>query len=553
MNKILSSAVLGVVLTGISSLALAQRDYQSYDQLTARLKKLSSRYSQLSSLTTVGKTATGKEVWLLTLGREAAAQKPAVVIAAGVEGTQLATTELVMQMAEQMLQAAVLQDSVRELLQTRTFYLFPNLMPDASEQYHEKLRWERTANAQPIDDDRDGRMFEDPFEDLNRDGLITMMRVKSKTGTFRPSKENPRVMVPADLTKGEQGEYHLFTEGIDNDKDGKWNEDPEGGVVFNRNFTFEYPYFQPGAGEHPISERETKAFADFLFEARNVYAVFVFGPANTLTEPQRYQQDKAAGPLISGLLEKDALVQEEVSRLYNSTTQAKNAPRVAPTGGDVLQWAYYHYGRFSYSTPGWWVPAMPRPEGENQEQEATQAPGHEDENFLRWAEAHDYVGTFVPWKAIQHPDFPGQQVEVGGLAPYVKHTPPVHLLEPLATRHFRFFAAFAKKMPQLRIGNIHLEKAGEGLTRIIAEVVNQGSLPTHAEIGDKTKWVQKVRVTLKLTNGQQVVSGNPVQLSNALAGGAKFQVSWVVKGNGYVQVEASSPTAGKQSKEVYLR
>ncbi|WP_181305327.1 M14 family metallopeptidase [Rufibacter sp. XAAS-G3-1] len=553
MNKNLKAALLGIVFSGASSLAFAQRDYQSYAQMTARLQKLSTRYSKIASLTTVGKTATGKEIWMLTLGRDNAANKPAIAIAAGVDGTQLATTELALQMAEQMLQAAVLQDSVQELLQSKTFYIFPNLNPDASEQYHEKLRWERLGNAQPVDDDRDGRMFEDPFEDLNKDGLITMMRVKNPTGTYRPAEEDPRVMVQADVSQGEKGEYLLYTEGIDNDKDGKWNEDPEGGVMFNRNFTFDYPYFQEGAGEHPMSERETKGFADFLYEARNVYAVFVLGPANTLSEPLRFDKAKASKRIVSSLLEKDAAVNAQISKLYNNSTQLKNAPRVSPSPGDVLQWAYFHYGRFSYSTPGWWTPRVTPSQDTTGGKKPLAPSEHEDVNFLRWAEANDVMGTFVNWKPIKHPDFPGQEVEVGGLAPYVKQTPPVHTLEPIAQKHFRFFSAYAKWMPSLQIVNISSEKVAGGLTRITADVYNQGSLPTHSEIGDSSRWVQKVKVTLQLNENQKLVSGNRIQLSNALAGGEKFQVSWLVNGKGYVTIQAHSPTAGKQTKEVFLR
>ncbi|MFB9862071.1 M14 family metallopeptidase [Rufibacter immobilis] len=553
MNQKIKAALVGIAFCGATSLATAQRDYQSYDQLTTRLQKLSSKYSKLSTLTTVGKTATGKEIWLLTLGRDNAVNKPAIVIAAGVEGTQLATTELAVQMAEQMLQAAVLQDSVRELLQSKTFYIFPNLMPDASEQYHEKLRWERSANAQPIDDDRDGRMFEDPFEDLNKDGLITMMRVKNPTGLYRPAKEDPRIMVKADVSKGEKGEYLLYTEGIDNDRDGKWNEDPEGGVVFNRNFTFDYPYFQEGAGEHPISERETKAFADFMYDARNVYAVFVLGPANTLSQPLAYDKGKASKRIINGLLEKDAAVNDQISKLYNNTTQLKNAPKAGPTSGDVLQWAYFHYGRFSYSTPGWWTPKVSAPKDTVNGKVAVTPSEHEDVNFIRWAEANEVVGAFVDWKRFKHPDFPDQEVEIGGFAPYVRQTPPVRLLAPVAQKHFEFFSAYAKWMPSLQIVNITSEKVAGGLTRITADVLNQGSLPTHSEIGDKSRWVQKVKVTLKLENDQKLVSGNKIQLSNALGAGEKFQVTWLVNGKGYVTVEASSPTAGSQSKGVNLR
>ncbi|AKQ45553.1 hypothetical protein TH63_07680 [Rufibacter radiotolerans] len=555
MSTPLTASLLGLALTAaVCSSGLAQqRDYQSYDQLTARLKHLTNKYSKLSSLTTIGKTATGKEVWLLTLGRDNAVNKPAIVIAAGVEGTQLATTELSMQMTEQMLEAAMIQDSVRELLQKKTFYIFPNLTPDASEQYHEALRWERAANAQPTDDDRDGRMFEDAFEDLNKDGQITMMRVKSPNGLYRPSLEDPRVMVKADTTKGEKGGYLLLTEGNDNDKDGKWNEDAEGGVVFNRNFSYDFPYFQVGAGEHPISERETKAFADFMFEAKNVYAVFVFGPANTLSFSTPLSAAKTAAENLTGPLPKEASLQEKVSGLYNQTTQLQNPPRVAPSPGDVVQWAYFHYGRFSYSTPGWWVPKVAASlDSAGAEASFSSEENQEDLNFLRWARANDIPGVFVNWQPMAHPDFPGELVEVGGLAPYVKQTPPLRFLAPVAEKHFQFFSAYAKWMPTLKIEKVQTEKVAGGHTRITATVSNVGALPTHSEIGDQSKWVQKIRASLKLQEGHTLISGNLVQPTHALAPGQKAQFSWVVEGKGYITLTVGSPAVGQQTKEVYL-
>ena len=36
---------------------------------------------------------------------------------------------------------------------------------------------------------------------------------------------------------------------------------------------------------HPVSEPETKAVADFLFDQFNIYAVFTFGPQDNLGQP----------------------------------------------------------------------------------------------------------------------------------------------------------------------------------------------------------------------------------------------------------------------------
>ncbi|MCJ7507329.1 MAG: hypothetical protein MUO85_01190, partial [candidate division Zixibacteria bacterium] len=37
-------------------------------------------------------------------------------------------------------------------------------------------------------------------------------------------------------------------------------------------------------------------------------------------------------------------------------TGAKGAPVSQATPGNFMDWAYYHYGRYSFSTPAWWIP-----------------------------------------------------------------------------------------------------------------------------------------------------------------------------------------------------
>ena len=134
---------------------------------------------------------------------------------------------------------------------------------------------------------RDFVFDEDGYEDLNKDGLITLIRVKDPAGKFIKSNEDERIMVEADISKGQSGNYLVYSEGIDNDKDGSFNEDGPGGVDFNRNFTFNYESFGPEAGMYPVSEPETKAVADFLFDRFNIYSVFIFGPQDNLGEPSK--------------------------------------------------------------------------------------------------------------------------------------------------------------------------------------------------------------------------------------------------------------------------
>ncbi|GAA4447154.1 hypothetical protein GCM10023189_03170 [Nibrella saemangeumensis] len=535
--------------------------YINHAQLTTRLRALTGRHGGLSSLQSVGKSRSGKDIWLLTIGRGPAAGKPAVAVVAGVDGTHLAGTELAVQTAEKLL-AAANQDSVARLLDSKTFYFFPSINPDAQEQFSARPRYERSGNGADTDDDRDGRNNEDPFEDLNRDGLITQVRVEDPTGTFIPSKEDPRVLVKADPAKGETGRYIVITEGIDNDKDGSFNEDGAGGIALDKNFTFDYPFFTPGSGEMPVSEPENRALLDFLYKAPNVYAVLTFGPYNNLSEAPKFDRAKTTKRIITGLLEKDATVGDQVSKLYNGQTGLKDAPAMPATRGNFAQTAYYHYGRFSFSTPGWWLPKTDNTAGtprDTTRREPARNAGagtpstNEEVRYLKWAAANNISDAFVNWTPIEHPDFPGRKAEVGGIAPFAKLNPPVTLLNESADKHVRFLTALARQMPVIDIVNVRTESLSGGLTRVTAQVINRGLMPTGTEIGDRVRFVPKMKVELKTGNGQSVVSGRRMVLRGPMAAGESMEVSFLVNGTGRAILEAGNAMTGTKTVDVTLR
>jgi len=552
-----SRQLVPIFLTGCltASLATAQTPgYNAHAQLTTRLKTLTSRYGTLANLQSIGKSHAGRDIYVLTLGRGPAERKPALAIVAGVEGTHLAGTELAVQLAEKLL-AASATDSVGRLLASKTIYIFPSVNPDAQEQASAALRYERSGNGADTDDDRDGRSNEDPFEDLNRDGLITMLRVEDPTGTFVPSRDDARILVKADPNRNEVGRYLLLTEGTDNDKDGRFNEDGPGGVHLDKNFTFDYPIFVPGSGEMPVSEPENRALLDFLYKASNVYAVLTFGPYNNLSDAPRFDRTKTTRRIVTGPLEKDATVGDQVSRLYNARTGLKDAPAMPATKGNFAQTAYYHYGRFSFSTPGWWTPKEikdARQETGDKKPE-TRPSDNEDVRFLRWAAANNVPNVFVNWTPVEHPDFPGKKAEVGGLVPFAKLNPPVSFLGETADRHLRFLTGLAAQMPAIELANVRTEALTGGLTRVSAQVVNKGLLPTGAEIGDRVRFVPKMKIELKLGAGQTVVSGRRMILRGAMAAGESMEVSFLVSGSGRATLEAGNAMTGIQSVDVTLK
>ncbi len=532
----------------LSLFAQSPQNYSNSASLAQRIKTLTSKYPNLIKSKTLTQTLGGKDIWMLTLGGQNADQKPAIAVVGGVDGKHLLGVEMAIGFAEKLLANSNV-DSVKNLLNKQTFYVFPNMSPDATEQYFAKLKYERSGNATKTDDDRDGKVNEDGFDDLDGNGKITWMRVKDATGKYKLNPEDPRSLVLADASKGENGAYILLQEGIDNDKDGQFNEDGEGGVSFNKNASFNYKNFVPGAGEYAVSEKENRALFDFLFDAFNVYAVVTFGPKNNLSSPVAFNPAGLSKRIITSWFEADAKSNALVSERYNKITKTKEAPKTQAEPGDFSQWAYFHYGRLSFSTPGWWVPKV-APDSAKKEKKFT----NDDPvaAYLRWAAKEGITDTYTPWKAVSHPDFGGQTVEVGGIDPFVLNNPPYKLVDNIVAKHTDFLVSLAAMAPQIEFVNLKTEKLTDGLTRVTVQLLNTGDLSTYTKIGDRSYFLKKIAVKVSGKSGQEVVSGRKNQTIESLQGKEFKELTWLIKGNGKVTIDAGCPTTGSKSIEVTL-
>ncbi|MGF1925153.1 MAG: M14 family metallopeptidase [Bacteroidia bacterium] len=531
-----------------TSFAQSQQEYSNSAVLTQRVKALVQKYPQWVKSKSLTQTLGGKDIWMLTIGAGKTEDKQAIAVVGGVEGKHLLGVEMAIGFAEKLL-AGSATDSIKNLLNTQTYYVFPNMSPDATEQYFAKVKAERSGNANGTDDDRDGKLNEDGAEDLDGNGKITWMRVLDPTGKYKLNTDDPRSLLLADATKGETGKYILLPEGADNDKDGDFNEDGEGGVHFNKNFSYNFRAFAPGAGEYAVSEKENRAMLDFLFDAFNVYAVVTFGPTNNLSTPVTVNPSGLAKRIITSWYDTDAKANALVSERYNKITKTKDAPRAQAESGDFSQWGYFHYGRLSFSTPGWWVPKV-NPDSSRKEKKFT----NEDAvaSYLRWAASQGIANTFTPWKAVTHPDFPGQTVEVGGLDPFVLINPPYKLVDGIVSKHTDFLVALAGMAPKLDLVSVKTEKVSDGLTRVTLKVMNTGDLPTYTRIGDRSYFLKKILVKLNLNTNQTVVSGRKTQTIESIQGKDTKELTWLIKGTGKVMIDAGSPTTGNKSIEVTL-
>ncbi|NAS30762.1 peptidase [Flavobacteriaceae bacterium R38] len=531
--------LIGCLSILCTSVLFSQQDYRNSNQINSALRALVSRHSSNASLKSLTKTIGNKDIWALTLSNGKADNNPAIAIVGGVEGNHLLGVELTVKLAENIL------NNHKDILENTTFYIFPNMSPDATEQYFRKLKYERIGNAKKTDDDRDGVVNEDGYEDLNNDNLITLIRVEDPTGDYKVLEDDERIMVKADTKKGEKGNYKVFSEGIDNDHDGVFNEDGEGGVAFNKNLTYNFPYFKPGAGEHPVSEKEHRALLDFLYEKWNVFSVLTFGPANNLSTPLKYNAPNAKKRVVTSILKEDENLNKFISETYNKITETKEAPKSITKGGGFFEWSYFHFGKLAMSTPAWWPSKI---KGDS----ITKPSKNPKASFLQWANEEGITDVFVDWTEIKHPDFPNQKVEVGGIVPFKMLNPPYQKIDTIAKKHTDFVLEIAKIQPSVSFNNLKTEVLGSGLTRITVDLYNSGLIPTHTEMGTRSRWLRKINVRLKLAKGQEVISGNKFQLIDAIGEDDTMQLTWLIKGKGNLQIEAGAPHTGTEKTTIKL-
>lgn len=268
--------------------------YHSPQEVSSILKNLAARNSEICRLITIGSSAGKTDITGLEIAAERQRFKPeerqSVLITANLEGLHLPGTEAALKIAENILNSYGKDKKWTEFLRTRTVYVFPLLNPDAAAFYFSKPLFERDFNSRPVDEDNDGLLDEDGPEDLNGDGYITLIRVKSPEGKWIVDPKNPRLMRLADFRKGEKGEYLIYYEGLDNDGDGQFNEDGPGGVSLNRNFAHDFEYFEKRAGLYPASEPEVEALLKFMFAHHNIAMVINFSSENNLLNMQQTGQ-----------------------------------------------------------------------------------------------------------------------------------------------------------------------------------------------------------------------------------------------------------------------
>ena len=158
-------------------LGYSQSNYPSYQDLNSALSKLTTNSAFKESA--IGLSYGGEKIRLFKL--ETSGQpKPTLLIVAGVDGKHPAGVVSAVEMLKYF--QTLPGDAIQRVLKDKSIWVIPLANPDAYKRNSSAGHW-LSGNARQIDNDRDGRMDEDPTVDLNKDGLISQMPVYQYTCT----------------------------------------------------------------------------------------------------------------------------------------------------------------------------------------------------------------------------------------------------------------------------------------------------------------------------------------------------------------------------------
>lgn len=527
-------------------------DYQGISELTERLAKA---HPDLVKRSTIGKSWEGREMWMLTISNFKVGdynKKPAMYIDGNIHSNEIQGTEVSLYTAWYLAESFGQIDFITELLNDKTFYIIPTINPDGREYY---MKGPNNANSpragmKPIDNDGDGEIDEDGYDDLNGDGHVTFMRKKSDRGAFKTDPNFPDRMIR--VGSDEFGEYDLLGyEGLDNDGDGRVNED---GSAFsydpNRDWGWNWQpdYIQRGAHKYPFSLPEMKNVQNFVMQRPNIAAAQTYHNRGGMI---------LRGP---GAAEDVGTYNRADIRVYDAI--GERGERLLPgynyyivyddlytVFGGELDWFYGIRGVFTYSNE-----LFTGFEFFNKEGEGSEIYNEFDRDLL-------FGDGIVKWEKFDHPQY--GEIEIGGNKKNFGRAHPGFLLEQTAHRNMAFTLFHAYHTPKLVIDEISEKDLGGGLKEVTAVVTNERMIPTHASIDLQYNITRPNYISLEGVNieaGMIVTNrdmnqtveqkNNPSRIAvTNIPGMDSVTVRWIISSGNNYTVKVNSAKGGVVSKK----
>ncbi|GAB4197862.1 MAG: M14 family metallopeptidase [Roseiflexaceae bacterium] len=500
--------------------------YYRYEELSDTLKQFAEEYPQLASLSSIGTSHDGRDIWLMTITNNAtgpADEKPAAWLDGNIHATEVTGAMGALHLIQRLLTGYGQDEAVTRLLDARAFYVVPRVNPDGAEQYLTSPYYLRSGTRRyPYSDDRDGLYP----EDIDGDGRIVQMRVPDPDGAWKVSSNDPRLMVRRGPDEETGQFYRLYTEGRIRNYDGYQVTiaPPRQGLDFNRSF----PYIwapegeERGAGPYPLSEPETRALVHFITAHPNISGAISYHTySGAILRPFSDKSDDAMN--YDDLRMYKDLGKRGTELTGYPTVSVYHGFRYNPRGamhGAFDDWAYDVQGIFAFTVELWDMIGEAGIKDREFIEWMRDHPEEDDLKLLAWNDQHLEGKGFINWRPFDHPEL--GPVEIGGwIERETFGNPPPQFLLPTLEPNTEFVMALARCSPRLELREFSATPLGDGLFRVRAVLVNSGYLPTYgSRRAQERRAVRPIEVRLELPEGAELQSGERLQEIGHLEGRA---------------------------------
>ena len=501
--------------------------YHTPDVIYHWYKTWAEQYPDLIDYYEVDRSFEGRPIYQMTLTNKKTGKhtdKPAAFFEGVRHSGEITSSETVLWMTKYLLDNYGKDPEITKLIDTKTIYLRPVNNPDGVNLYMHTAQRNRST-VRPDDNDGDGLFDEDPEEDLDGDGIIYQMRRKAKPeekskANYIIDPRDPTGQLMKRVLEG-KGDYFIYTEGIDNDGDGRFNEDGIGGLDLHRNYPENWRpdrggdatgrgYTQGGAGEYPLSEIETRSVVMWLLSHPNISVVnsmdtrvpmHLRPPSTSSSKESMFPSDLAIyerfdkiGMKYTGYPWAGDVYETYATRnKVNSLTGDPLKPN--PLFGHGPDFGYFYYGSIWYGDELW-------NGGQHQDIDGDGVIDEYD-GFL-WDQQYNGGKGHKVWTKFNHPQL--GEVEIGGVEFkfYSQNAPPAEL-EKWARNQTLFNLAMAKQLPQLNLNDVQVKSLANNEYEIHVSWTNIGELPVALEQAKRVKIVQEDRVVLDIK--RELLSG----------------------------------------------
>jgi len=463
--------------------------YLDHEELTAQVKAWAEAHPSIVRLTSLAKTAEGRDIWLLTIGRDPDEVRPSVWVDGNMHASELAGSSVALAIAEDMIRLHTeagaelhgLPAHMLAFLRDVKFFVLPRMSPDGAEEVMRSGRWVRSLPGP----NRERIRARWRAEDLDGDGLSLLMRVEDAAGEYVEAPGARGLMVPR-AVEDPPPYYKIYPEGVIDGWNGRDVPDPEfyddTYPDLNRNFPYDWApeHLQIGAGEYPGSEVESRAVIEFASAHPEIGAwmnLHCFG--GVFIRPCGDKPDNKMDPVDLAVYRQLGVWAEEVAGypMVSGFEEFTYSPET-PIRGDLSEWAYAVRGTIAYVCELWdlWA-RLGHERPKRFVEHYSKLDRDQLVGFAKYDEEHNAGRAIRPWKKLEHPQL--GPVEVGGLDGRVGvWNPPYDLLGEVCDKQSAMWMRVAALAPRLSL-EVEPPVASGTATIVRARVRNLGYLPTY--------------------------------------------------------------------------